>query len=178
MPGPVFIAGDDVDLRTIEQDDLQFIQEAINHPDIRRYAGGDVPYNRERYESERFEMISSGDVVHLLVCDDDEPLGDISLAPIDERRGWANLGYRIHPDHQGDGAATEAARLVVTHGFEGLALHRISATIAASNGPSKRVVEKLGFVHEGTKRDDEFIQGEYVDREIYAVLSDEWDPEE
>jgi RimJ/RimL family protein N-acetyltransferase len=178
MPGPVFIAGDEVDLRTIEQDDLPFIQKSINHPEVRPYAGGDAPYNRERYENERFDMISSGDVVHLLVCDGDKPLGDISLAPIDERRDWANLGYRIHPDHQGEGAATEAASLLVTHGFEELALHRISATIAAPNEASKRVVEKLGFVHEGTKRDDEFIQGEYVDREIYAVLSDEWDPVE
>ena len=43
------------------------------------------------------------------------------------------------------------------------------------NEASKRVVEKLGFVHEGTKRDDAFVGGEYVDREVYAVLADEWE---
>ncbi|PSP88413.1 N-acetyltransferase, partial [Halobacteriales archaeon QH_8_68_33] len=30
------------------------------------------------------------------------------------------------------------------------------------------------FVHEGTKRDDDFVDGEYVDREVYAVLREEW----
>lgn len=74
--------------------------------------------------------------------------GDVSLAPIDERRGWANLGYWSHLDKQEQDYATEAARLVVRHGFEELRLHRISATIIASNEPSKRVVEKLGFVHQ------------------------------
>lgn len=173
MPGPVFIEGDSIDLRTIEQEDIEFLQEGTNHPAVRQYAGDDVPYNRRRYEEERFGPLSDGDVVHLLVCDGDDRLGDVSLAPIDERRGWANLGYWIHPDRQGEGYATEAARLAVAHGFEELRLHRISATIVAGNEPSKRVVEKLGFVHEGTKRDDAFIDGEYVDREVYALLRDE-----
>jgi RimJ/RimL family protein N-acetyltransferase len=174
MPGPVFIEGDSIDLRTIEEEDIEFLLEGTNHPRVRQYAGGDVPYNRRRFEEERFEALSGGDVVDLLVCDGDDRLGDVSLAPIDQRRGWANLGYWIHPDRQGEGYATEAARLVVTHGFEELRLHRISAVVLAGNDASKRVVEKLGFVHEGTKRDDAFVDGEYVDRDVYAVLREEW----
>ena len=103
---------------------------------------------------------------HAVVRAEGQSVGDVSLAPIDERRGWANLGYWVHPDHWGKGYATEAASLAVTHGFEELALHRVSATIVADNEASKRVVEKLGFAHEGTKRDDAFVGGEYVDREV------------
>jgi RimJ/RimL family protein N-acetyltransferase len=174
MPGPVFLEGDGIDLRTIEAEDVEFLQTGVNHPGVRRYAGGDLPTNRPRYEDEGFDRISGGEVCHLLVCDGDERVGDVSLAPIDERRGWANLGYWIHPDHQGEGYATEAARLAVSHGFDELRLHRISAIIVADNEGSKRVVEKLGFVHEGTKRDDAFLDGEHVDREVYAVLREEW----
>lgn len=174
MPGPVFIQGDSIELRTIEAEDIEFLQAGTNHPAVRQYAGGDLPYNRRRYEESRFASLSGGEFLQLLVCDGDERLGDVSLAPIDDRRGWANLGFWIHPDHQGEGYATEAARLVVTHGFTELRLHRISATIVASNEASQRVVEKLGFVHEGTKRHDAFHNGEYVDRHVYAVLRDEW----
>jgi len=174
MPGPVFIEGDGIELRTIEQADVEFLQEGVNHPAVRQYAGGDVPCNRRRYEEERFDPVAGGEFVELLVCDGDERLGDVSLAPIDERRGWANLGVWIHPDRQGRGYATEAARLLVTHGFGELRLHRVSATVAAINDASKRVLEKLGFVHEGTKRDDAFVDGDHVDREVYAVLGDEW----
>lgn len=174
MPGPVFIEGDSIDLRTIEEDDIEFLQEGVNHPDVRRYVGGDFPFTRQRYEEKWSDSNSGDEFLQLLVCDGDKRLGDVSLAPVDERRGWANLGYWIHPDRQGKGYATEAARLVVSHGFSELRLHRISAAILAHNEPSKRVIEKLGFAHEGTKRDDAFTDGEHVDREIYAVLRDEW----
>ena len=175
MSGPVFIEGNSVELCTVEREDLEFLQQGMNHPETRRYAGGDLPYNRPRYEDELFETISGGDVLHALVRAEGQRVGDVSLAPIDERRGWANLGYWVHPDHWGKGYATEAASFAVTHGFEELALHRVSATIVADNDASKRVVEKLGFVHEGTKRDDAFVGGEYVDREVYAALADEWE---
>lgn len=173
MPGPIFIEGDRIDLRTIEKEDINFLQQGMNTPATRKYAGADIPYNHQRYEEELFEGISSGDFLQLLVYDD-ERLGDVSLAPIDDRRGWANLGYWIHPDHQGEGYATEAVRLIISYGFNELRLHRISATIAAPNTASRRVVEKLGFVHEGTKRDDGFLNGEYVDKEVYGVLREEW----
>lgn len=174
MPGPVFIDGDRVSLRTIEEEDIDFLQAGVNHPAVRTSVGSDVPYNRPRYEAERFDTLSDGEVVHLLVCADGYRIGDISLAPIDDRRGWANLGYWIHPDHQGEGYATEAVRRLLTHGFEELRLHRIAALIRADNVASQRVVEKLGFTHEGTKRDDAFHDGEYVDRELYAILREEW----
>jgi RimJ/RimL family protein N-acetyltransferase len=176
MPGPIFIEGDRVNLRTIEQDDIKFLQKGMNHPDVRRYTGVEVPYNRPRYENDRFDAVSTGEAVELLVCEDDERLGSVSLAPIDERQVWANLGYWIHPDHQGEGYATEATRLVVRYSFDELRLHRISARIIAHNDASKRVVEKLGFVYEGTKRDDAFLDGTYVDREVYAVLRGDWPP--
>ncbi|QLH79486.1 GNAT family N-acetyltransferase [Halosimplex rubrum] len=175
MPGPVFIEGETVELRTVEAEDMNFHQEGSHHPSVRRTAGPDTPVSGEAYESELFDRMAGDDAVELLICDDGEPVGDVSLAPIDDRRGWANLGYWVHPDHQSEGYATEAARLVLDHGFEELRLHRISATVHADNEASKRVAEKLGFVHEGTKRDDDFVDGEYVDRDVYAVLREEWE---
>lgn len=174
MPGPLFIGGDGVDLHSVEEEDVEFLQEGMNHPAVRRYAGGDLPYNRRRYESERFDPLSGGEYLQLLVWDGGTRVGGVSLAPIDDRRGWANLGYWVHPDHRGEGYATEAARLVVTHGFDELRLHRVSGTVHATNDASIRVLEKLGFVHEGTKRDDAFVDGAHVDREVYAVLREKW----
>jgi RimJ/RimL family protein N-acetyltransferase len=175
MSGPVFIEGETVDLRTIEREDAEFLRELSHHPRVRDYAGPDAPVSGEAHESDLLDRIGRDDAVELLVCDGDERVGDVSLAPIDDRRGWANLGYAVHPDYQGEGYATEAARLVVDHGFAALGLHRVSATIHADNEASKRVAEKLGFTHEGTKRDDDFVDGDYVDREVYGLLREEWD---
>jgi RimJ/RimL family protein N-acetyltransferase len=37
------------------------------------------------------------------------------------------------------------------------------------------VLERLGFVHEGTQREKEVVDGEYVDLEFYGLLRREWD---
>jgi len=176
MPGPVFLPGDSVDLRTVEDEVVAFLRDGVTDPSVRPYAGDEIPYSRDRYVEERLAPVEAGDALNLLVGGGDDRAGAVSLGPIDDRRGWANLGYWIHPDHQGNGYATEAARLVVTHGFDALGLHRLSATIEADNVASRRVVARLGFTHEGTKRDDAFADGEYVDREIYGVLAAEWPP--
>ena len=48
----------------------------------------------------------------------------------------------------------------------------ISATI---NAPSKRVIEKCGFVYEGTLRDYFYMNGEYVGRLYFSILRNEFE---
>ena len=37
-----------------------------------------------------------------------------------------------------------------------------------------RVLEKLGFSHEGTLRNNQFVKGAFVDDVIYGLLRREW----
>jgi RimJ/RimL family protein N-acetyltransferase len=175
MPGTVFIDGDRIDLRTVEEEDIEFLKRGVNHPEIRRYISVfRTPQNTERYE-ETFENIdSSDDGASLLICADGEPVGSIQLYPIDDSRGWANLGYWVHPDEQGNGYATEACELTIEYGFRELRLHRISAVTMTANVGSQRVLERVGFTHEGTRREAAFAEGEYVDDEQYGLLETEW----
>lgn len=175
MPGPVFIDGDRIELRTVEKEDIEFLARGVNHPDVRRYISVfRTPQNTERYE-EVFENIdSSEDDVSLLICADGEPAGSIQLYPVDDSRGWTNLGFWVHPDEQGNGYATEACELIIEYGFRELRLHRISAVAMAPNTASRRVLERVGFTHEGTNRESAFADGEYVDDEQYGLLESEW----
>ncbi|WP_458189402.1 GNAT family N-acetyltransferase [Haladaptatus sp. NG-WS-4] len=54
MPGPVFLEGDRIELRTVEEDDLDFLQATINDPAVRRTISNRSPINgtqeREWYE--------------------------------------------------------------------------------------------------------------------------------
>ena len=45
----------------------------------------------------------------------------------------------------------------------------------APNDASQTLCKRLGVVHEGTTRETQFVDGEYVDVERYGLLSDEWD---
>lgn len=58
------------------------------------------------------------------------------------------IGYRLHPDHWGQGLATEAARAVRDHGFDELKLPRLISLIHPDNLASKRVAEKNGMTPE------------------------------
>ncbi|NUO58166.1 MAG: GNAT family N-acetyltransferase [Hamadaea sp.] len=55
------------------------------------------------------------------------------------------LGYVVHPDHWGRGVATQAAMLMVHHGFAELGLTRIYAKFSRENPASVRVIQKAGF---------------------------------
>ncbi|GIL40383.1 N-acetyltransferase [Rhodospirillales bacterium TMPK1] len=58
------------------------------------------------------------------------------------------VGWRLATEFQGRGYATEAARAAITYGFENLFLTEIVALTIPANTPSRRVMEKLGMIHD------------------------------
>jgi RimJ/RimL family protein N-acetyltransferase len=86
----------------------------------------------------------------------------------------AKLGYAIRADRWGKGYATDAARRMITFGFEDLGLHRISAAVGPDNTASISVVEKLGMQLEGRIRDHVFTNGAWRDSLLYSVIENEW----
>ena len=69
---------------------------------------------------------------------------------------------------------SEAVDAVVGFAFESLSLHRVQASIMPSNLASVRVVEKLGFRHEGVSLKYLHIAGKWEDHAIYALTREEW----
>ncbi|WP_160132810.1 GNAT family N-acetyltransferase [Halococcus salsus] len=173
MPGSVFLDGEDVTLRTIEEEDLDFLQRHINDPAVRTPIGATTPVNATD-EREWFESMSEGDDVSLLVCADGDTVGTISLMDINADHGFGELGYWIAPDAWGEGYATAATRLLVGHAFDQRRLHKVSAKVFDYNTGSQRVLEKVGFTGEGVDREEAFVDGEYVDVHRYGLLEDEW----
>jgi RimJ/RimL family protein N-acetyltransferase len=84
------------------------------------------------------------------------------------------IGWSIHPDMQGRGYATEAAREMLRLGFDGLGLHRIMADSDPRNAASIKVMEKLGMRREAHHVDSMFLKGEWVGAVVGAMLESEW----
>jgi len=118
-----------------------------------------------------------------------------SLAPrfaIEARDGGKVVGvvgyYRAHPvleytdvwyvlgdrEARGRGFGREAVRLLVDHVFASSAVERVGATCDVENVPSVRLLEGLGFRHEGTLRSALFHHGGWHDVRVYAVTRAEW----
>jgi ribosomal-protein-alanine N-acetyltransferase len=99
-------------------------------------------------------------------------LGGLTLGLI--RRGVAQactLGYWMGRRHAGKGHMTEAVRGAVRFAFSDLALHRVEAACLPNNEPSRRLLERVGFQHEGLARAYLKINGNWADHLLYAVLS-------
>jgi RimJ/RimL family protein N-acetyltransferase len=88
----------------------------------------------------------------------------------------ASLGYCFDDAAWGHGYATEAARALLRWAFDTLDLNRVQAETDTRNAASARVLEKLGFVREGTLREDCVVNGEVSDSWVYGLIRREWRP--
>lgn len=175
MSGMVFLEGDEASLRTIEEEDIEFLRDGVNHPEVRAYIGNRRPQNFEDEQEFFEEQVCGGETVDLLISNEGERLGIISLMPQgDEAEKLAEIGIWIHPEHQGKGYGAEASRLLVEYAFNELNYHKLYARVSGDNQASQKVWEKLGFNKEGVLRDHTFMQGEYKNVVYYGVVEGEW----
>ena len=100
-------------------------------------------------------------------------VGAISLRiELSHRR--AEMGYWIGVPFWGRGYATEAARAMLTFGFEKLSLQRIYAHHFTRNPASGRVMSKVGMRLEGTLRQHFFRWDRPEDVTAYGLLRTEF----
>ncbi|KAB2970995.1 GNAT family N-acetyltransferase [Streptomyces sp. SS1-1] len=88
----------------------------------------------------------------------------------------ASLGYVLGAAMWGHGYATEAAHALLRWAFDTLDLNRVQAEADTRNQASARVLEKLGFVREGTLREDCVVNGVVSDSWVYGLLKRDWQP--
>ncbi|MDD5176138.1 MAG: GNAT family protein [Sterolibacterium sp.] len=102
-------------------------------------------------------------------------IGNISLQQIDPINRSAEFAILIGDRScWGKGYSAEAARLLLTHGFDRLNLRRIYCGTASTNAGMRGLAQTLGMVEEGTRRGALFIDGNYIDVVEYGLLRDEF----
>ncbi len=101
-------------------------------------------------------------------------VGDVVLQLISEQHRTGEIGFMVHPDHQGQGYAAEASRPLLRLAFEELRLHRVIGRLEARNIASARTLEKLGMRREAHLVENEFVKGEWQSELVYAILDREW----
>jgi RimJ/RimL family protein N-acetyltransferase len=103
-----------------------------------------------------------------------EMVGHLTLSLGAPEHKQAEIGFMFHPDHQGKGYATEAAREVVRLAFTTYDLHRLEGRLEVRNTASARVLEKLGMRKEAHLIENEWVKGEWQSEAVYALLAREW----
>lgn len=83
---------------------------------------------------------------------DGELIGDLRLIKIRWFNRKAELSIILKKEFQGQNYGEEAIRSIIKYAFEKMNLHRLEAEVIEYNKTSIALVEKLGFVLEGTLR--------------------------
>ena len=105
---------------------------------------------------------------------DGQLVGQVTVAGITmgSLRG-ASIGYWIDSRVAGLGLTPMAVAMACDYCYGELRLHRIEIVIRPENAASRRVVQKLGFRHEGSRPGYLHIDGAWRDHEVFALNADE-----
>ncbi|MES1169746.1 MAG: GNAT family protein [Leifsonia sp.] len=85
----------------------------------------------------------------------------------------ATIGYWVSEEFAGRNITPTAVALATDYCFYQLGLHRMEICIRPENGPSLRVVEKLGFRYEGLRRRYIHINGDWRDHFCFGLVTEE-----
>lgn len=172
----VLIKGKNIQLRTTVKSDMELKVRWYNDPDVNKTLV--LPEKLELNKTyEWFEKIQK-DINRLdLIIETIKgvPIGVIGLKNINKNNHSALLYIVIgEKDYWGKGLGLEAELLAIHYGFEALGLHRVLGTALENNPASIAVCRKVGFVLEGTSRDDYYKDGKFYNVHKYSILKDEF----
>lgn len=101
-------------------------------------------------------------------------VGDVGVHFIGKAGQQCEIGCTINKNYQGQGYAPHAMKLIINHLFGALNKQRIIASVDPRNTPSLRLLERLGFRKEAHFKKSLYLNGQWVDDMVYALLQDDW----
>ena len=96
-------------------------------------------------------------------------IGECDISDIDLHHKRGEVGFLFRREAWGKGYAFEAMERVLRYGFTELGLERLGARFHAGNEASRRLLEKLGFSHEGLLRSHVLRDGARRDGVLYGL---------
>ncbi|WP_313320688.1 GNAT family protein [Stenotrophomonas sp.] len=162
-------------LREVRADDAPALFAIHSHPQVMRYWSYPAWTELRQAEQKIVDIQRQRRELDILIfaiadASTDLLIGSSALFAIDRTQGRAEIGYSLHPDWQGQGLASEALTLILLYAFDELGMRRIEADIDPRNQPSRRLVERLGFIQEGLFRERWNVNNEICDSAMYGLL--------
>ena len=87
----------------------------------------------------------------IVLKENNEPIGNISVNTVDKKNNYCNVGYVIRYNYWSNGYATEALKAVSDHLLE--TYYLVECSCNELNKQSSRVMEKAGFIKDGYIKD-------------------------
>jgi ribosomal-protein-serine acetyltransferase len=101
-------------------------------------------------------------------------VGLVGFHGFDLQNRVTSLGYWLSKDAEGKGIMRQAVATCIQYAFHDKGMNRLYIRCATGNLRSKHIPEALGFTHEGTQREAEWLYDHFVDLDVYSLLAAEW----
>lgn len=176
----ITLKGDNVYIRALEPNDLEFIYAIENNESIWEVSNTQTPYSRflvRQYLENAHQDIYEAKQLRLAICQDQDfpALGLIDLFDFDPKNNRAGVGIVIQgTENRNQNIGSEALELLIRYSFYHLNLHQLYANIGLENEASKALFTKFGFQCIGVKKDWNLINGSYKDEAVYQLINQQF----
>lgn len=165
-------------LRKFQDTDLDDFYEYAKNPNVGPNAGWEPHKSKEDSLRILNMFLEKEDVWAIELKEKHKVIGSIGLHK-DQLRSAEDvkmIGYVLSEEYWGKGLTTEAAEEVIRYAFEELKTNYLTIHHFSFNQRSKRVIEKCGFIYEGTLRHaSQIYDGSIYDLACYSMTKAEWE---
>jgi len=136
-------------LRAVEPEDLDLMYLVENDTELWPCGQASVPFSY--YALKRYIAESSNDIFQdrqlrlVIEAADGISVGFLDLQHYDPQHHRAEVGVVVVPEHQRQGLATEALRLLAEYASSHLGIHQLYALVPEGNDASAGLFQKCGY---------------------------------
>ncbi len=164
-------------MRAMQPNDAETILAYRSDVEANRYQSWHPKTLEEVHQFiQKLSPMNVADSWHQLVIvrkEDALVIGDIGIHFMEEGNPQVELGYTLDNAYWGQAYATEALLAVIEYLFVTLHKHRITASIDPQNEKSIQLIKRLVFRQEAHFVQSLWIDGQWTDDLVYALLHNE-----
>ena len=172
----MILKGKKVTLRPMKKEDAVLTAKWGSDPDVNMFT------TRKKCTVKEIEKWITKDLAKdkgykkfVILKENGEMIGNIGLW-VEKKDNYAEFDIFIgNKKEWGKGYGTDATKTILDYGFKKLGLHHVYLSVYSYNKKAIGLYEKLGFKHEGAKREHILYGGKYHDCIIMGLLAKEWE---
>ncbi|MFK9097748.1 GNAT family N-acetyltransferase [Pseudomonas guariconensis] len=162
-------------LRRIHCGDVAAIFTGLSHPQVIAHNGVSFDSIEATYEQMHwYDALLEEDRGiwwGIALPGQDELIGACGFNDWSKADRSVDIGYWLMPENWGQGLMQDCLLAILRFAFDTLGVHRIHADVEPENSASTRLLERLGFVLEGTLRDVEYKGGRFLSLHQFSLLA-------
>jgi RimJ/RimL family protein N-acetyltransferase/ribosomal protein S18 acetylase RimI-like enzyme len=168
-------------IRNFRLDDVAAHVANRNDETTAEFQSWSLPYPKEKAIESVNRFIALGkpagdDWFGYVIAD---PTTDTLIGDIAVHLEWAGrsaeIGYSLTRETRGRGIGTDAVAFILQYLFDDIGVKRIHAALHPENFASMMVLERLGFIYEGTARQSYWVDDTCTDDPQFGLLRRDWE---